>query len=373
MRAIRLAAAPEVDAGCEADLWFGPLVEARGVRAVSLRTDIVAALRDELAERWRGTPRDRERLDRARRAMSRVHKNASPALVLEERLAWLVIRDIVGSPLEDELWPAVAALEAERLGVARWAMQAWPRLPAPARRTRAGALMHAVAATQLGLAPTTDIARPGAAELSDPSMDWGALIGNAPRVPLLVAWTPDALRLGAIEDDNAAEIMVPDLDPVWLEVTLHLGNVAGEPIEVRLLSGEQLTLPAGRDHAVRIATLVGEEYELARTSMLAEHTGDRGVRRPRRADLPIGVRHRVTLGPHLAGAGQIAWSVDGRRLAVATDRGIALWDVASGVRVRSLRRGPRAVNAVAFEPSGQTLASVAEDGRLELWTSRAAS
>ncbi len=261
LRAIRLAAAPEVDAGCEADLWFGPLVESRGVRAVSLRADIATALREELAERWRATELDRERLEQARLAMLRVHAKASPALVLEERLAWLVIAGVAGSPLEDELWPAVAALEDGRLGVARWAVQAWSRFPAPVRRTPAGVFMHAVAMRQLARAPAPDAVGPVAGE---PSADWDALIGTTPRVPLLVAWSSDALLLGRLDDDDAVEILVPDLDPIWLEVTLRRGDMVGERIELRLLSGERRRLPAGRSDRARIVSLLGEEYELAR-------------------------------------------------------------------------------------------------------------
>ena len=90
LRAIRLAAAPEVDAGCEADLWFGPLVETRGVRAVSLRTDIATTLREELAKRWRPEVYSSFKKQQKHTALADVHESIDELAHYRERFLKLV-------------------------------------------------------------------------------------------------------------------------------------------------------------------------------------------------------------------------------------------------------------------------------------------
>ena len=81
--------------------------------------------------------------------------------------------------------------------------------------------------------------------------------------------------------------------------------------------------------------------------------------------LPEGVRRVVRLGPHGAAVGRIAWSPDGKLVAVPTAVGnIAVWDVTTRQRTHELR-GERVVYAVDFGSSGTTLASIGDS--LTLW------
>lgn len=63
-----------------------------------------------------------------------------------------------------------------------------------------------------------------------------------------------------------------------------------------------------------------------------------------------------------------SWSPDGTRLASgAYDNRIFVWDVATGVAQHRLEAHGREVNAVAWSPAGDLLASAAEDGQVLVW------
>jgi WD40 repeat protein len=63
---------------------------------------------------------------------------------------------------------------------------------------------------------------------------------------------------------------------------------------------------------------------------------------------------------------QASYATDGKSLAIATTRGVYLYDAETGERTRHLAT-TAPVNAIAFDPTGELLASVTEDGFLQLW------
>lgn len=80
--------------------------------------------------------------------------------------------------------------------------------------------------------------------------------------------------------------------------------------------------------------------------------------------LPEGAKMRLGKGRL---SGNIAYSPDGTRLAVASDIGIWLYDTATHQEVALLTGHVSEVNSVAFSPDGQTIASGNSAGTILLW------
>ena len=72
--------------------------------------------------------------------------------------------------------------------------------------------------------------------------------------------------------------------------------------------------------------------------------------------------------PQTSGASQVRFSPDGSRLAVGTDAGVTIWDVAAGQQVGEIAAVPPFTgDALAFSPDGSRLAVGQMDGMLSVW------
>ncbi len=67
----------------------------------------------------------------------------------------------------------------------------------------------------------------------------------------------------------------------------------------------------------------------------------------------------------------LAFSPDGRIVALAAATGIHLWELDSRRKLADLRGQPREVRAVAFSPNGQFLAAAGSDGSVTVWAASA--
>jgi hypothetical protein len=122
LRRLRLELLRDADVGIEADLWFGPLVESRGVRTIVLNRYVVELLREKLAE-------DRQLLLRVIALTEQAHTEAATTIRLEEQLTALAILNEpdAAQKIDEALRPALRTMQVGGEGarqLAQWAMRA---------------------------------------------------------------------------------------------------------------------------------------------------------------------------------------------------------------------------------------------------------
>jgi phospholipase C len=257
IRAVRLTVLPYLDVAAESDLWFSDLAASRGPESIVLAPEVLPALRAELAGRIAGsTPADpiRTLWD----VTARVHARISPALLLEERVAWLAVSEGAdgGPAIEEELRAALYSLVVEdRPGLADWLLRAWPRLPDEARNTvtawrlRQAASRHVdTSGLPLGVVP----AGIGVADLAE----FAAELRDA---PLGVRLAGGELQLGDLPPAaETSALLTLDTDPRIVELLPDQGR-PGQTLAVP--RGQTLRVPAGSG-PVRLRTPRGLVYEL---------------------------------------------------------------------------------------------------------------
>ena len=146
LRRLRRRLLPELDAGAKADLWFSSLTHVASATAWTMRAEVAALFRAQLAEAWYEQQRTA-----ARAIVVEAQAGHSDMLRLEDTIIW---ESICGHDegVERAFSRALATLDTspEIAGdVVRWFGQAQRRLPpetlasAPAQRLSAVAALHA--------------------------------------------------------------------------------------------------------------------------------------------------------------------------------------------------------------------------------------
>jgi hypothetical protein len=255
LRAMRVAFWPRSGPELEAALWFGPLVESHSPGGISLHREVVAALRDELRSRWQQN-QERAELERAWKVIGERQGKLSPALALEERVAWhFVVGDDAAA--ERELATALKAHAAGgRPGVAAWASQAWGRLPEKVRRSQTGWLFQQMARSSGRLTIAASPPEPANVSASDVS----AVLGFLRDVPLGIRVSDGVLEIGATVGPELMAIEVPDTDPRVLDVTWLEGD--GRSQRVTVASGAVERIERGKG-TLALKNLRGQVYELS--------------------------------------------------------------------------------------------------------------
>jgi hypothetical protein len=315
LRRARLWLLPGVDAGAEADLWFGPLATDQTSLAMSLDPGAAELLRSQLAA-------EPALLDAAWSVLQEVHTHAPPAVVLQEQVTYLALKGAIDRMRELLLSAVTAMVVQDRRGMARWAVRAVPRLPLAAVQTQEAQMLIAGAQARLGLAP----------EVAEDAGEWlhWVLPDQIPRTAVGVRMVDGGLEVGDPALDGSHRIELPRTTPMLVELSWR----------------ERFRHGDGAVHAVAFSPdgrhlLTGGDDG---TACLWDLTAGREV-------------HRLAAqGPVVSAV----FSPDGRRVVTAVG-GVAVWDVATGTLVRSLERYEGIVRKVAFHPDGRLLVT-AEDG-----------
>lgn len=241
LRALRLEVLPHWRAADEAELWASDLVELRALDGLVLRADVQELLRERARDDLQHRPRSRAaaRLKQANELLKLHHANLPPLVQLEEEIGWLAMKEAVPSEaVQNPLNVALAALVRDgRVGVARWAARALPRLPGVAQRTRS--------AWQLGVASSNLLPAGQRIGLPTPAgvgiVDLRALAPRLGKVALGLRRIGDRLELGAVGPGGVA-LMVPASEPRF--VTVHGAELDG-PLEIAVPSGERVEFGVG--------------------------------------------------------------------------------------------------------------------------------
>jgi hypothetical protein len=259
---MRLTARPPLDVSAEADLWFSQWVRIRGADGIVLLPAVRAHLQRQLADQL-ANPKDEQRKEWELiwDVIARVHASISPALLVEERVAWLVIRNGVDAitDVDEELRPALRALVVERReGVARWFERAWERLPKVAREasTTAWQLAQVFNNHTSGLPlPVSKVpsglAAAHLAEITDALKD----------IRLGVRRDGPNLQVGDdVTGIGAVAILVPNTDPRLLELR-SVGGADRAYETIAIHTDERAHIEVGRD-TVLIRNARGFIYEI---------------------------------------------------------------------------------------------------------------
>ena len=252
LRRMRLDLFPTTDAAVEADLWFSHIVESRTSSGIVLHQDAAQVLRRRLGEKP-------SLLEAAWRVTESVHKNISPAILAEERLAYL---SLTGKHQEvrDLLRSVVATLVSSRgRDLAPWAARAIGRLPDEAR--------YSEETQMLAFGASLRLAVPGEVEkglsLAKVS-EWGEWLSpdDLQTVAYGVALLEDAVEFGPVGRPRAHRVELPKTTPVIVELSWREGG--RERVERVALHPQNLTIVeiGPGVSQVDIRTVLGDSYWL---------------------------------------------------------------------------------------------------------------
>jgi len=248
LRRARLELERGADPGVEGDVWFSSFVASRDPDGIVFHRVAADGLRRQLA-----TSVDRRRAAWA--LLREVHATISPALQLEEEIAWLLAdeSDHATLKIRERLRRAIATMVGgERVGLAHWAVQAIHRLPEVVLDLDETRMLYTAARLRLG--GTT-----GESEVPD-WMSWVLPTSHAAKATIRLRMFAGVLELESVpvSAPTPPENMVsaPAVEPLVLEVDGGDG-----PVPVTIQTGRPTFARIGAG-AVRLRASDGAVYEL---------------------------------------------------------------------------------------------------------------
>jgi type VI secretion system protein ImpC len=252
LRRARIELFPNLDAGVEADVWFSPIAESRAPSGIVLRPLVAHALRQRLATRP-------ALLDAAWTIVESLHRNISPAMFAEERLAYFALS---GRYTEmRELLRSVVATLASRRGrsLAPWAARAVRTLPDEAKFTEEAQMISFGATLRLEDAPLA-----GGIPLLR-AADWAGWLSpeDFDTVPFGVTLLEDAIEFGSVGRPLSHRLDLPKTVPVVADLSWKQG-LHDRQKRVVLDSNKTTVVDLGTSvDEVEIRTMLGDAYTLA--------------------------------------------------------------------------------------------------------------
>jgi tetratricopeptide (TPR) repeat protein len=253
VRAMRLALFPDLDVGVESDLWFSEWVGLRNPGSVVFLPQVLPVLRAGLRQMLDAHPTPAILAESLWTVISRAHQDLSPALFLEERVTWLAVTGSAGTEVDDELRQALVALVAEgRAGIAGWLADAWLRFPPEVLATTTAWQLGTVAARYADFGP------PPMAVGSVGVADIAAMAPAIDDIPLPLLRERSAVIFGALSGPRVAAVLVPDTDPVIIDV--KSGESDWRTVQVP--RGQVVRVDFADPAPVTVRTARGVQYEL---------------------------------------------------------------------------------------------------------------
>jgi type VI secretion system protein ImpC len=273
LRKIRLDLFPTFDAGVEADVWFSPIVESRTASGIVLKQAAAELLRNRLGEKP-------AILSATWTVIEPMHRNISPAIFAEEKLAYLALSG-QEAEMRELLRSLVATLVSPRgRALAGWAARAANRLPEEARRLEEAQMLAFGSGIRLGEGQRWDLGT-----TSPHSAEWASWLSpdDLETVTFGVTLLEDGVEFAPAGRPGSHRIELPKTVPIAVEVgwsdsnTRRSERVTLDPYGLTIIDlGPGVT-------EVDIRTILGDAYWLtvpARKRESSQHKLDR-VRPPR--------------------------------------------------------------------------------------------
>lgn len=260
IRAMRVELFPALGVSAEARLWEDPDVETRNAMGLVFRTDRRRHLQSELAK-------DPGRFEAAWKVIEPLHRKISPAIRMEEELAYASLSTAAGTTGEAARTTRsiVATLvHGQRETFSRWALHAALRMPDALKATREGIQL------QQGIAARNpDLAAGLLAELPEKDRQipaWLRPSDTTDSIQVGVRLVNGGFEIGPTSLPGSHPLSMPKMRAPWLDLAPVPESQTAPPlfkrVHFKLPEGGRFLAPSATGFILR--TPSGQRFRLAR-------------------------------------------------------------------------------------------------------------